>query len=55
MSIDMVLGLIFLTVTLSLITVLVYWSKKTIDKIANTDSQSLHKMQEEINDNGQYE
>jgi len=53
MDLDMTIGLLLLIVSLSIITILVYWSKKTIDKIANnTDNRSLNKKQEEISENG---
>jgi len=52
MKLDMTLGLLFLIGSLSIITILVYWSKKTIDKIANTDNRSLNETQEEVNENG---
>jgi hypothetical protein len=52
MSIDMILGLILLIGTLGLITILVYWSKKTIDSIANAKNHSLDEIQQEVNENG---
>ena len=47
----MTLGLLFLIASLCIITILVYWSNKIIERIADTENSSLNEIQEEINEN----
>jgi len=52
MNIDIILGIIMLIGALTIITILVFWSTKTIDKIANTNNHALSDIKEEERDNG---